>query len=64
MPADGGDSEQELAPSAAAGIDVARRRSTFKDEGAKLFISSGNDLMGVIKSKFTVLERTSSPYER
>jgi transaldolase len=59
MPTDGGDSEQELARFAAAGIDVRALSSRLQDEGAKSFVNSWNDLMGVISSKSAVLKRAS-----
>jgi len=59
MPPDGGDSEQELSRFAAAGIDVRALSNQLQDEGAKSFVSSWNDLMGVISSKSAVLKRAS-----
>ena len=59
MPMDGGDSEQELSRFAAAGIDVRALSNRLQDEGAKSFVSSWNDLMGVISSKSAVLKRAS-----
>jgi transaldolase len=59
MPADGGDSEQELSRFAAAGIDVRALSNRLQDEGAKSFVSSWNDLMGVISSKSAMLKRAS-----
>jgi transaldolase len=59
MPADGGDSEQELARFAAAGVDVRALSNRLQDEGAKSFVNSWNDLMGVISSKSAVLKRAS-----
>jgi len=59
MPTDGGDSEQELSRFAAAGIDVHALSNRLQDEGAKSFVSSWNDLMGVISSKSAVLKRAS-----
>src|SRR5262245_15635409 len=59
MPADGGNSEQELARFAAAGIDARALSSRLQDEGAKAFANSWNDLMGVISSKSAVLRRAS-----
>src|SRR6267142_523508 len=47
LPADGGDAEV-LARFAAAGIDVDALASQLQDEGAKSFVSSWRDLMGVI----------------
>jgi transaldolase len=59
MPADGGNSEQELAQFAAAGIDVRALSSRLQDEGAKSFVNSWNDLMEVISSKSAMLKRAS-----
>jgi len=59
MPADGGNSEQELARFAAAGIDVRALSNRLQDEGAKSFVNSWNDLMDVIGSKSAVLKRAS-----
>ena len=59
MPADGGDCEEELARFAGAKIDVGALSKQLQDEGAKSFVNSWNDLMGVISSKSAVLERAS-----
>ena len=59
MPIDGGDSDAVLARFAAAGIDVQALAAQLQDEGAKSFVKSWNDLMGVITSKSTVLKRAS-----
>ena len=59
MPADGGDCEQVLARFAGAKIDVNALAAQLQDEGAKSFVNSWNDLMGVIGSKSAVLERAS-----
>jgi transaldolase len=59
IPADGGNSEEELARFAGAKIDVGALSSRLQDEGAKSFVDSWNDLMGVISSKSAVLERAS-----
>jgi transaldolase len=59
MPADGGDCEQVLARFAGAKIDVGALAAQLQDEGAKSFVNSWNDLMGVIGSKSTVLKRAS-----
>jgi transaldolase len=59
MPTDGGDSEQEFSRFAAAGIDVRALSNRLQDEGAKSFVNSWNDLMGVISSKSAVLKRAS-----
>jgi len=59
MPIDGGDSDEVLARFAAAGIDVHALAAQLQDEGAKLFVKSWADLMGVITSKSSVLKRAS-----
>jgi transaldolase len=59
MPADGGDCEQVLARFADAKIDVHALAARLQDEGAKSFVNSWNDLMGVIGSKSAVLEKAS-----
>ena len=40
---------------AAAGIDVDALAAKLQDEGAKSFVSSWNELMGVIASKSATL---------
>jgi transaldolase len=59
MPADGGDCEEVLARFAGAKIDVNALAAQLQDEGAKSFVNSWNDLMGVIGSKSAVLKRAS-----
>ncbi len=59
LPADGGNSEEELAQFARAGIDVRALANQLQDEGAKSFVKSWNDLMRVIDSKSAVLRRAS-----
>ena len=59
MPIDGGDSDAVLARFAAAGIDIQALAAQLQDEGAKSFVKSWNDLMGVITSKSAVLKRAS-----
>jgi transaldolase len=59
IPADGGNSEEELARFAEAKIDVHALAKQLQDEGAKSFVNSWNDLMGVISSKSAVLKRAS-----
>src|SRR5256714_4381061 len=59
MPADGGDCEEVLARFAGAKIDVDALAAQLQDEGAKSFVNSWNDLMGVIGSKSVVLKRAS-----
>jgi transaldolase len=55
LPADGGDCEEVLAQFATAGIDVEALAAQLQDEGAKSFVSSWNELMGVIVSKSAAL---------
>jgi transaldolase len=59
LPADGGNSEEELARFADAKIDVHALAKQLQDEGAKSFVKSWNDLMSVISSKSAVLKRAS-----
>jgi transaldolase len=51
LPAEGGDSEQVLGQFAKAGIDIDALAAQLQDEGAKSFVQSWNELMGVIASK-------------
>jgi transaldolase len=59
MSIDGGDADEVLARFAAAGIDVRALAAQLQDEGAKTFVKSWTDLMGVITSKSSVLKRAS-----
>jgi transaldolase len=56
LPADGGDCEDVLARFADAGIDVDALAARLQDEGAKSFVKSWDDLMGVIASKCAALD--------
>lgn len=51
LPADGGDCEEVLAAFARSGIDVDGLAARLQDEGAKLFVSSWNELMDVIATQ-------------
>jgi transaldolase len=51
MSADGGDCETVLDEFATAGIDVYELATMLQDEGAKSFVNSWNELMGVIRRK-------------
>ena len=51
LPADGGDCEAVLTQFTNAGIDVDALAERLQDEGAKSFVKSWNELMGVIESK-------------
>src|SRR5216683_1127502 len=57
LTADGGDSEEVLARFAAAGVDVNALASQLQDEGAKSFVASWRELMGVIASKSALLDK-------
>jgi transaldolase len=59
MSADGGDSEKVLGQFAQAGIDIDALAARLQDEGAKSFVNSWNDLMGVIASKSAALQMAS-----
>jgi transaldolase len=59
MSADGGDCEAVLEQFAKAGIDIAALAAKLQDEGAKSFVNSWNDLMGVIASKSAALQMAS-----
>ena len=58
LPADGGDCEEVLARFAKAGVDVDALAARLQDEGAKAFVSSWNELMGVISAKSAQLKKT------
>jgi transaldolase len=59
LPADGGSAEEELARFAKAKIGVDALSRQLQDEGAKSFVKSWNELMGVIGSKSAALKRAS-----
>jgi len=59
LPADGGNAEEELARLAKAKIDAYALSKQLQDEGAKSFVKSWNELMGVISSKSAALKRAS-----
>jgi transaldolase len=59
LPVDGGDADEELARFADAKIDVDALATQLQDDGAKSFIKSWNELMGVIGSKSETLKRAS-----
>ena len=48
LPGDGGDGEDVLARFASAGVDVDALASQLQAEGAKAFVDSWHELMGVI----------------
>jgi len=57
MSADGGDCERVLDQFAAAAIDIYDLAARLQGEGAKSFVNSWNDLMGVIASKGATLAK-------
>jgi transaldolase len=59
LPPDGGDCEEVLAKFAKAGVDVDALGAQLQDEGAKSFVKSWNELMGVITSKSAVLKKAA-----
>jgi len=59
LPADGGDCEEGLAQFAKAGIDIDALAAQLQDEGAKSFVKSWNDLMDVINSKSSAIQKSA-----
>src|SRR5262245_9737730 len=57
LPADGGDCEEVLAGFAKAGVDVDALAARLQDEGAKAFVDSWNELLGVIAAKCSDLKK-------
>ena len=60
LPADGGDCEAVLAEFAKAGINVDALAAQLQDDGAKSFVSSWNELMGVITAKSAALKTAAA----
>ncbi len=56
LPADGGDCEEVLAAFARSGVDVDALAAQLQDEGARSFVASWNELMGVIAAKSAALQ--------
>jgi len=59
IPPDGGDCESVVAAHAQAGIDVDALAARLQDEGAKSFVKSWQELLGVIASKSATLAKAS-----
>jgi transaldolase len=59
MSADGGQCEAILDQFAKAGINVDTLAAQLQEEGAKSFVASWNELMGVIESKCATLAKAS-----
>jgi transaldolase len=57
--ADGGDCEEGLAQFAKAGFDIDALAAQLQDEGAKSFVKSWNDLMDVINSKSSAIQKSA-----
>jgi transaldolase len=60
LPPDGGNCEEVLAQFAKAGIDVYALATQLQDEGAKSFVKSWEELMGVIASKSAALKEAAA----
>ena len=59
MPPDGGDFEKVLDKFSQAGINVDALAAQLQDEGAKSFVKSWTDLIGVIDSKCATLKKAA-----
>jgi transaldolase len=59
LPADGGDGEEVVATFANAGVNVDALAVQLQDEGAKSFVDSWRELMGVIAAKSSDLAKAS-----
>jgi transaldolase len=59
MAPDGGDCESVLLEFRKAGIDVGALAAQLQDEGAKSFVKSWNELLGVIESKSAALKKAA-----
>jgi transaldolase len=57
LPADGGDCEEVLARFAKAGVDLGALAAQLQEEGAKSFVASWNELMGVISARCADLKK-------
>ncbi len=57
--ADGGDAETVLAQFTRAGIDIPALAARLQDEGAKAFVKSWDELMGVIETKSDAFRKAS-----
>jgi len=57
VPSDGIESDKTLAKFTKAGIDLAALADTLQDEGAKSFVKSWNELIGVLQAKTDALTK-------
>jgi transaldolase len=55
MPTDGGNCEAVLEEFGRSGVDVAALATKLQEDGAKSFVASWNELLGVIESKISAL---------
>ncbi len=60
LAADGGDAETVLAQFTRAGIAIPALAARLQDEGAKSFVKSWDELMGVIETKSDLLRKAAS----
>jgi transaldolase len=60
LPPDGGDCEEVLTQFDKAGVDVIALAAQLQDEGAKSFVKSWDELMGVITSKSAALKQAAA----
>ena len=60
LPADGGDCEVVLAQFKDAGVDIDSLAAQLQDDGAKSFVKSWEELLGVIASKSVLLKKAAS----
>jgi len=59
LSADAGDAEKMLGEFRKAGVDLAALATKLQDDGAASFVTSWNNLLGVIASKGSALARAS-----
>jgi transaldolase len=55
LPADGGDCEVVLAKFAKVGVDIDALAAQLQSDGAKSFVTSWNELIGVLSAKSAAL---------
>ena len=60
LPADGGDCEVVLAQFKDAKVDIDSLAAQLQDDGAKSFVKSWEELLGVIASKSVLLKKAAS----
>jgi transaldolase len=60
MPQNGGDCEAVLVNFAKAGIDSNALAAQLQEDGAKAFVTSWNELLGVIANKSAAISKTTA----